>query len=525
MDEVAARASLVRIESQFSPINPVSPSFTDGPAKVGCGTGFVVQKMPLTSAGHHQVWGGMADAYGVTMPPSPDGITAVLALTCAHVVSGNPWCWGSFFSLRDMRPKYPMMVVRYSQEHDVALIVALVPSVDASGITTVRLAPGMVPSGTRVTAMGYMLASHNPMVTHGTLSGFRNGYQHSAAIAPGNSGGPLFRSDSMEVIGINSSKIVSPVADNIGFANPSARCLGLMDSLMHDIASAMKNDGSPHLTSGLVHNAPTWPFQVVRNPAAAAHGGMRISQSDMPELYPVGSTVVGIGECGLTPQGTVRITDYTDPVPLEYFKTFFSGTGVSDQVHMVHNDGSRTSERLRLGHRHDPLRPPRFPYEPVLRLRVKDAYFIPNNRELSKQAPVPACSPYVTDAFVMVWCQPMGEISQTMDLPVGCALVAVNGMPALTAHTAWTLLAGAAPGSGPVTLSFSNGNTLQITDSKDVEAEVFTGVVPPQVSPSSEKSTVGFNSIHVYRRQPLVAGGGSAVCAASQALLNPYGPQ
>lgn len=82
--------------------------------------------------------------------------------------------------------------------------------------------------GQQVFALGYPLGTalgQEMTVTDGIVSSIRaNGgwFQISAAVNPGNSGGPLIRSNSGEVIGLITAKIKD--ADNIGFARPINAC-------------------------------------------------------------------------------------------------------------------------------------------------------------------------------------------------------------------------------------------------------------------------------------------------------------
>lgn len=57
--------------------------------------------------------------------------------------------------------------------------------------------------------------------------------QTDAAINPGNSGGPLLN-DRGQVIGINSSKIISDYAEGIGFAIPISSAKGIIDDLIEN---------------------------------------------------------------------------------------------------------------------------------------------------------------------------------------------------------------------------------------------------------------------------------------------------
>lgn len=67
-----------------------------------------------------------------------------------------------------------------------------------------------------------------------TVGGYEmNLIQTDAAINPGNSGGPLLNS-SGQVIGINSSKIISDYAEGLGFAIPVSSALPVIDDLVEN---------------------------------------------------------------------------------------------------------------------------------------------------------------------------------------------------------------------------------------------------------------------------------------------------
>ena len=83
----------------------------------------------------------------------------------------------------------------------------------------------MVNQQDKVTAIGYPLSSDKLKFSSGIISGLHGILlQTDAPINEGNSGGPLIKFsnnvDSLEVIGVNSSKVKSSIADNIGYVVP-----------------------------------------------------------------------------------------------------------------------------------------------------------------------------------------------------------------------------------------------------------------------------------------------------------------
>jgi S1-C subfamily serine protease len=105
--------------------------------------------------------------------------------------------------------------VAVSQEYDLALLKIHhrdTPSISAAD--AYRITPG-----TTVYAVGSPLGI-GISVSSGVVSGTRGPLmQTNAQINPGNSGGPLITEEG-RVIGINTSKIVGPAIEGIGFALP-----------------------------------------------------------------------------------------------------------------------------------------------------------------------------------------------------------------------------------------------------------------------------------------------------------------
>jgi hypothetical protein len=99
-------------------------------------------------------------------------------------------------------------------------------------ITPLRLNENM-PVGTPVSAYGYPLGQWGLTSSSGEYGAFQNGqYQHNADISPGNSGGPLIRIDTGEVVGVNASTIVGGAASGVHFAVPISLYLRMQSEML-----------------------------------------------------------------------------------------------------------------------------------------------------------------------------------------------------------------------------------------------------------------------------------------------------
>ena len=135
-----------------------------------------------------------------------------LILTCAHVVEFSK---KTFYSKPETGQQiYQGKVVCFCPELDFAIIYTKNTNEYYLPLkkTNLNIEDNLV-------AVGYPLGFRTVQSTKGILSGY-NGYQlqTDTPINPGNSGGPLLKQG--VVVGINSSKISSREADNIGFAIP-----------------------------------------------------------------------------------------------------------------------------------------------------------------------------------------------------------------------------------------------------------------------------------------------------------------
>ena len=136
-------------------------------------------------------------------------------LTCAHVV--NNAIKISIVIPAIGKDKFDAEVISTCASADIALLKAT----NYKNKTFLKLGDSdKIKPKDKVTAIGYPLGQDRLKYTSGIVSGIQGSLiQTDAPINAGNSGGPLLNENNM-VVGINSSKIASSKADNIGYAVP-----------------------------------------------------------------------------------------------------------------------------------------------------------------------------------------------------------------------------------------------------------------------------------------------------------------
>jgi len=136
-------------------------------------------------------------------------------LTCAHVVDEAVKIWIQIPS--EGKKKFSVELVAICYDKDIALLKAT----DYKNTTYCTFGESdKIKKGDSVIAMGYPLGQDKLKYSNGIISGRQDRFfQTTAPINKGNSGGPLLNSKN-EVIGINTSKISSAVAENISYAIP-----------------------------------------------------------------------------------------------------------------------------------------------------------------------------------------------------------------------------------------------------------------------------------------------------------------
>lgn len=137
-------------------------------------------------------------------------------LTCFHVIESAKKIYVTVSS--KSKEKYEAEIISVCPKLDLALIKIK----GYSNKKYMKLGDSdKIKPGDGVNALGYPMSSTKLKVTNGIISGFsRYLLQTDTAINSGNSGGPLVLKSTGQVIGINSEKIASFFADNIGYAIP-----------------------------------------------------------------------------------------------------------------------------------------------------------------------------------------------------------------------------------------------------------------------------------------------------------------
>lgn len=142
-----------------------------------------------------------------------------VVLTCAHVVQSCDPVHGVQIAIpAHSKARVPAHVLGISPTHDCAFLRVQLDDVQCRRVHVLPMAnDNTLGVGDVVHACGYPLGQ-NLKLTQGTFSGYQNGLvQHTAAISPGNSGGPLVNADGA-VVGYNASGV--PTASLVGYAQP-----------------------------------------------------------------------------------------------------------------------------------------------------------------------------------------------------------------------------------------------------------------------------------------------------------------
>lgn len=136
---------------------------------------------------------------------------------------------------------YPATLVGGEEDNDVAVL-----KIEASGLQTVTLGDSdQLKVGQAVMAIGNPLGELTYSLTDGLISALdrlittgsgndsttMNMLQTNCAINPGNSGGPLVNMYG-QVVGINSSKIITDGYEGMGFAIPVSKAKDIIDQLL-----------------------------------------------------------------------------------------------------------------------------------------------------------------------------------------------------------------------------------------------------------------------------------------------------
>lgn len=140
-------------------------------------------------------------------------------LTCSHVVSDSIKIYITIPALGKDKIETELVAICPSSD------IALIKTKNYKSKYFLKLANAtketdVAKQNDKVIAIGYPLAQDKLKYTSGIISGVQDSlFQTDAPINPGNSGGPLLN-EQEEVIAINSAKIASFIADNIGYSIP-----------------------------------------------------------------------------------------------------------------------------------------------------------------------------------------------------------------------------------------------------------------------------------------------------------------
>lgn len=148
-------------------------------------------------------------------------------LTCAHVVDNSVKLWIN--SPLDGKKKIEVVIHSICYDKDCAIL----KTIDYKNKYFCKLGNSNMLNGEdSVSAVGYPLGMERLKVTKGIVSGIQDRYiQIDAPINPGNSGGPLFDKNK-NVVGINTAKISSLSAENIGYAMPIDEIKIILEKMM-----------------------------------------------------------------------------------------------------------------------------------------------------------------------------------------------------------------------------------------------------------------------------------------------------
>jgi serine protease Do len=170
-------------------------------------------------------------------------------LTCAHVVDTGVKLWIN--SPLEGKKKIEVYIHSICYDKDCALLKTL----DYKNKHFCTLGDSnIINGGDSVSAMGYPLGQERLKVTKGVVSGIQDRYiQTDAPINPGNSGGPLFDQNN-NVIGINTAKISSFLAENIGYAMPVNEFKIILEKMMLSSSTKIIKEPALYFTYQITDN-------------------------------------------------------------------------------------------------------------------------------------------------------------------------------------------------------------------------------------------------------------------------------
>jgi len=218
------RFSVIRLQSIVQDSNPLTPWASAAPEASFVGSGFVVRN---------------------------DEEHGPLIITNNHVVSGSNYLTIQVPAAG--QESYEARVVLLNPDMDIAMV-ELVNKDEVKRcekevgfkLPVINLFQGKASLGQEVITMGFPLGQNSVKLTKGVLSGHEKvgdfmAYQQTGSISPGNSGGPLFKAGTDEVLGINFAAAVGDSSQHNNYAIPSWHVL----QMLHEFDASGKGD-YPH---------------------------------------------------------------------------------------------------------------------------------------------------------------------------------------------------------------------------------------------------------------------------------------
>mmetsp|Transcript_74182 Transcript_74182/g.197823 ORF Transcript_74182/g.197823 Transcript_74182/m.197823 type:complete len:588 (+) Transcript_74182:110-1873(+) len=238
------RYSVVRIQSVAANFNMMMP-FQAAQDAVGLGSGWVVE------AGEDP-----------------------LLVTNSHVVKNGHTVMVQLLVLGEQ--KFAVDVVTICTKFDLALLKFSKPAQFLAALKeqnielkALKLATKPAAMGAEIVALGFPLGQQTMKISKGVIAGNQevNGnlcIQSTAAISPGNSGGPLISDDGTEVIAVNFAKSAAKHAEGVNFAIPVWRVAQIVQQYKNAPSTLAKQSPPPRMNARF---APLGATTIEGNPA------------------------------------------------------------------------------------------------------------------------------------------------------------------------------------------------------------------------------------------------------------------
>lgn len=254
----------------------------------------------------------------------------VYIVTNFHVVDGANACYVTL----DDQVHVAARFIGGDEPTDIAVIAVSRADLAAAGVTGYRpalfgysenmrigdqvMAVGNALGAGRTATMGIVSAKNRPVFVENVHF---NAIQTDASINRGNSGGPLVNMAGA-VIGINTAKFASAVAEGVGYAIPSTEFIGIIENIMENGGSKARpflgvttrfqtNDYGGALIIGVAHNTAAYEMGLMADDVVISLNGAAVPDRDSlidlinqtPAGAPIEMEVVREGE-------TLTLTGY-----------------------------------------------------------------------------------------------------------------------------------------------------------------------------------------------------------------------